>query len=67
MEDTGLPAVDQKQSVVNFLATIVYEAEQLGITHEKIFYSGSNFVEKPKPLPPIGNLVPQESIHEIPV
>jgi hypothetical protein len=33
VEDSGLPAVDQKQSVVNFLATIVYEAEQLGISH----------------------------------
>lgn len=31
--DTGMPAIDQKQSVVNFLATIVYEAELLGINY----------------------------------
>jgi hypothetical protein len=63
VEDSGMPAVDQKQTVVNFLASIVYEAEILGISHEKIFYAGNTFVDKPKPLPPIGNLIPQESIH----
>lgn len=30
---------DQKLSVFNFLATVVYEAEALGINHEKIFHS----------------------------
>ena len=59
VDDSGLPAVDQKQSVVNFLASIVYEAEQLGISHEKIFYAGNSFVEKPKPLPVPGVLVAQ--------
>jgi hypothetical protein len=67
VDDSGLPAVDQKQSVVNFLASIVYEAEQLGISHEKIFYAGNSFVEKPKPLPLPGVLVAQESVHELPV
>ena len=29
--------IDQKQSIVNFLSTVVSEAEQLGLSYEKIF------------------------------
>ncbi len=59
--------MDQKQSVVNFLASIVYEAEQLGISHEKIFYAGNSFVDKPKPITVPGALVQQDSMVEMPV
>ena len=59
IEDSSVPSVDQKQSVVNFLASIVYEAEQLGINYEKIFYSGNSFVDKPKTIASAAIYIPQ--------
>ncbi len=41
---------DQKMTIVNFLATVVAEAEALGISYERIFHSTNSFVEKPKTL-----------------
>jgi hypothetical protein len=54
--------------MINFLSTVVYEAEALGISHEKIFYSSNSFVDKPKiVVPPVGgNFIPQEIIQEPP-
>ena len=40
MQDPGNNEVDQKLSIVNFLSTVVFEAEQLGINYEKIFGGG---------------------------
>lgn len=55
MEDTNTPNIDNKQSIINFLSTVVFEAEALGISHEKIFYSSNSFVDKPKVIvPPVG-------------
>lgn len=54
--DTGMPAIDQKQSVVNFLATIVYEAELLGINYQKIFYPTVKAI--PQPIPSIPEPIP---------
>lgn len=30
-------AFNQRESIANFLATVVYEAEKLGINHDSIF------------------------------
>lgn len=48
--------VDQKQSIVNFLATVVYEAELLGLNYEKIF---SNV--------PYGDTKPRITVNTLPI
>jgi hypothetical protein len=68
--------LDQKQTIVNFLASVVYEAEALGITYEKVYYPNNSLVQDkiknaaisgnifnaplPAPIEPIPNERPQE-------
>ncbi len=37
VQESSINEVDQKQSIVNFLSTVVYEAEMLGLSYEKLF------------------------------
>lgn len=41
--------IDQKQSIVNFLSTVVAEAEQLGLSYEKIFMDNKRGISVPAP------------------
>lgn len=54
-------AVNQRESIANFLASVVYEADKLGISHDNIFQIVEN-------LPFLKNLSHQSSklIEEIP-
>ena len=59
MQDPGNNEVDQKLSIVNFLSTVVFEAEQLGINYEKIFGGGGEVVVRGIPgRPPKGDPFP---------
>jgi hypothetical protein len=53
VQEPGTNEVDTKQSIVNFLSTVVYEAEQLGINYEKLF-SSTHIAEGPRPIRPPG-------------
>lgn len=46
MQEGTVNDVDQKQTVVNFLASVVYDAELLGISYEKIFYPNNSLVQE---------------------
>lgn len=45
VQDNMVDDVDQKQTIVNFLSTVVSEAEQLGISYEKIYYPNNSLVQ----------------------
>lgn len=48
VQEVNTNEVDQKQSIVNFLATVVYEAEMLGLSYEKLFSSVGFADNKPR-------------------
>jgi hypothetical protein len=53
VQDLNPNEVDQKQSMFNFLSTVVYEAELLGLSYEKIFNNAP--YDKPRTLvAPVG-------------
>jgi molybdopterin/thiamine biosynthesis adenylyltransferase len=57
--------IDQKQTIANFLATAVYEAELLGISYEKIYYPNNSLVqEKSRSLQPAGQQILSEPVAE---
>lgn len=51
VQDLNPNEVDQKQSIFNFLATVVYEAETLGLSYEKIFNNAP--YDKPRAVSPL--------------
>jgi hypothetical protein len=73
--DGATSDVDQKQTVANFLATVVYEAEALGISYEKVYYPNNSLVlEKFKStaqvissLPSSVALPPEQLLYERPM
>ena len=58
VQEPGSNEVDQKQSVVNFLASVVFEAEQLGINYEKLFSNMPAAAGGRPTINPVGQPVP---------
>ena len=47
---------DNKQSICEFLSTVIHYAEGFGVSHEKVF-TGEKVIQKPDP-PPLPPIIP---------